>query len=811
MSLFKNIKFLDTIRPKLVSVLNHSTFTSAVDARNQVDKIQFILDAIQPVIEFVKHPDKETTVGLLPYAVTAVVILSLSALVFGIVWKKGTSLNTFMKTQYDKLTEWTQQTYLNVSKRKLEREKERQLQKLEQRTRDEEEKIRRDAEAESQSWSSYFKSKMTNVGPDMIKKLLDPTDKSSWGVLSALWVQYLSGIRVPGVQSQLPLDAVVVATVAKFAVFVGYLIQLFIREHISGYERDSLMNRLSDAILVNFLDLLHLQLKKVKLSDDSKSDEDKISQLKTQISQLEVARKALRENIVELNRSTSSQTTPTKLAEKVRQVRQTQSELEASRKALIQQLLQLILPKMYNIQPLHLTEFSGGTYEKSFWGAKFKPNDSIYLKVWISLAEDVLSFVDSQETVTTELHKLETLTDKSSTRKTHGWPGYPRPWDNFMNQKTKLMGKSWEDQRDSLMNLRKFIALYILQPSQDIVSGVQLIQEDDEKQSSSSKLKFGVPVEVLKTLNNSSPVKKQASSRRQGDEEIFTTPKSRLETPTLIVKKNTPRKSFSLSEFVSDKDQSTLKKIKSELEHIVDKSSIEKQNEHLDRLIKSSQDTVNRIEQSAKTQQSIYVKSVANLFYRHQLTILVSKVACQLLKYLVALRDSYDTSVALYIQNRTLTFKSKDFLTNSRNFLDIVDIYNHLSNEDERDSEINESTYSIKNSNNYITYEESLNMIYMPLKKGYESKYANLLKLLKGLMCQIYHITEQLQTDRMDGDRVGLVDENQVDLISIKQLYNIQSQCTVHEHCEDCECDKVKHEKEVKRPTFKPHTSKQNL
>jgi hypothetical protein len=574
--------------------------------------------------------------------------------------------------------------------------------------------------------------------------------------------------------------------VAKFTVFVAYLIRTFVRAEIYGEEYDPLFVRLPEALLTSFLDLVHMKLKKVKLSDESKTDDDQINNLKAQISQLEAARKALRENIVNL--SPSKPSTPTKLARRIESAKIMQSNLEKQKQELLRKIDSLVGPKPYNLAPLLSTEFSGGKYETSFLRTKkFNSNDSIYLKVWISLAESILSFVNSQEKVTTELYQLATLNDRSKNPKQKGWPGFPTEWNQFLNKQSEFMGTSWVNQREELLNLRKFITVYMLTPSKEIVDGVKRMNSSDE-------IKFGVPVSVLKSLDSKSPVKKT------DDDGEFYTPKSR----------STPIKVNLVHEFISDQDRRSLKQVNAELEKELPKqSTVEQKNQELETLISKSQEIVSRIESNAQREQILYANTVANIFKRHQQTIRLSKVACQMLKYLVALRDAYDTSVALYMKNKSLALKSKDFFNDSRNFLKIIDIYNDLEkSEDDEEIETAEVTISpsidLTEKSNYVTYEKAMGMLFTPLEQNFKERYKSLLQLLKDYMCQIFHITEQLDNLHPDS-----VEEVRSDLSSIKSLYDIQSQCAEHNACVECECDKVDNVKSVKIPEFKQHTVKQ--
>lgn len=791
MSLFKNIKFLDTIKPKLISIINNSVDSSVLETRNQVTTIQSVLDNLDPVIEFIKHPDKNKMVGLLPYTVAVVTILSLSAIVFGIVWSKREPLNTFVKTQFDKLTKWTQEKYLSVSKRKLEREQRRQLERQARIRKEEEEKRRLEEEAKIQTWSSYFTNKIQGIVP----RFMDPTNKASWVFLSGMWTQYMSGL------SNVSFNAIIVATVAKFAVFVAYLIRTFIRAEIYGEEYDPLFVRLPEALLTSFLDLLHLQLKKVKLSDEIKTDDVRINELKNHISQLEEARKALREEIVNL--SPSKQSTPTKLAQRVQSVKKKQLELDHMKHALLETIDSLVGPKPYNLKPLLSTEFSGGKYETSFFGTKnFVSNDSIYLKVWISLADNILSFVNSQEQVTTELYKLAKLNDNGTYPKQKGYPGFPNEWNRFLMKQSELMGTVWTNQRDELLNLRKFITIYILAPSKEIVEGVKKLNASDD-------LKFGVPVAVLKSLDSKSPVKRIVDDDNNGDEEEaeFYTPKSRS-TPQ---SRSTQSKINLLREFTSDRDRQSLKEVKTALEKELPKqTTIERKNQELETLILKSQEIVSAIQSSAETKQNDYINTVANMFKRHQQTIRMSKVACQLLKYFVALRDAYDTSVALYMRNKSLTLTSKDFFNDSRNFFKIIEIYNQLDNsEDYEEIKTTEFTISpsipLSEKDNYVSYEKALGMLFTPFELNFKNRYPSLLQLLKDYMCQIYHITEKL--DNVHPNAILYVKS---DLSSIKSLYDIQSQCSEHAVCVECECDKVDNVKNIKIPEFKQHIVNQH-
>lgn len=790
MSLFKNIKFLDTIKPKLISIVNNSVLGSALKTRGQFTTIQTILNYLNPVIDSIKNPEKTDMMGLLPYTVAVISILSLSAIVFGVVWSKRESLNSFVIKQYEKLVEWTQKKYLSVSQQKLTREQKRQLERQARASKEIEEERKREEAAKSEYWSTYLSNKLKGVVPGF----LDPTNKASWTALSGMWTAHMTGV------SNVSFNALIVATVAKFAVFVAYLIRTFIRAEIYGEEYDPLFVRLPEALLTSFLDLLHLKLKKVKLSDEAKSDEERINAIKTQISQLEAARKALRENIVDL--SPSKQSTPTKLAKRVESVKRKQTELEQQKQQLVEKIDSLVVPKPYNLEPLLSTEFSGGKYETSYWGGqKFKPNDSIYLKVWITLADSILSFVDSQEKVTSELQELAASNDRSNYPKQKGYPGFPNEWNKFLNKQSELMGSAWTDQRDELLNLRKFITVYILEPSKKIVDGVKKLDVAD-------KLKFGVPVSVLKSLDSKSPIKETDDGKHNDDDDDdenneFYSPKSR----------STPIKVNLVSEFVSDEDRRLLKQAKKDLEKELPKQyTVEQKNQELETLIRESQTTLREIESNAISEQISYGNTVANMFKRHQQTIRMSKVACQLLKYFVALRDAYDTSVSLYIQNKSLTFKSKDFLSDSRNFLSIVDIYNHLTSEDNSDEEIvgNEFTISrsipLKEKSNYVLYEKAMGMVFTPFEKNFKNRYRSLLQLLKDYMCQIYHIT-----DKLDNLHPKSIEEVKSDLNSIRTLYNIQSVCSEHDACVECDCDDVSNIKDIKNPKFVPVKTQKSL
>lgn len=794
MSLFKNIKFLDTIRPKLLSILNHSVIGSPLTSHNQVKTMRSILDGIEPVVAFIKHPDKNKLVGVLPYTVAAVTILSLSAIVFGVVWTKKESLNKFIQNQYDKLTAWTQQKYVGIHKKKLEREQERQLKKQDRAAQEleKQEQQRLEEQARSQTWAGYFSSKLVNTSQGTIKKLLDPTDKSSWGLLSAMWVQYLSGLRVPGVQSQLPLDAVVVATVAKFVVFVGYLIKTFVRAEIYGDQYDPLFIRLPESILVSFLDLLHSRLKHIKLSDESKSDDETVQSVKDQIATLESARKSLRENIVDLQRST----TPTKLAKKVTSVQRMQTQLELQKRQLLNRIEMLTEPKKYTLNPILSTEFSGGTHQSTLWSKKFSPNDPFYLKVWISLAEDILSFNQTQDTVTLEMQQLALVIDgikDPNKRKVKGWPGFPTKWNTFLDKTASMTAQTniWTVQRDMLLNLRKFITVYILNPSLDIVNGVQNLDTIDLE-------KFGVPVVVLKTLETPKKFARRNGESARRDEE-FRTPTSRVSQIGL-----------SLNEFIDKDDRKTLNDEVKSMEIVLNMDkTVEAKNKTLKDVLNVVSETVERIETKARSKLQTYMKSVADLYLRHQETIKASRVACQLLKYFVALRDAYDTSVALYIQNRTLEVKESDL---SKHLLHIDDIYNQLVNTSEETNtaeEKKDSYFEISESQKYVSYEDAMNMVYNPLKRLYEEKYTSLLTALKGEMCKIYHVSKVIYSETTDSDQTDVAQKDlsatrSNDLVSIKQLYNIGDKCTDHKECEDCECDPTKPEQKIKKPVFKP-------
>lgn len=726
----------------------------------EVDKVTQTLEWIRPALEFIHHPEKQNVIGFLPYIIAVITVLGLSGLVFNARWKKG-SLNQFVDTQHKALVKWSRKKYLVLAQKESQRELTRQLSKQERRRKerlDAEEYQRRQS---SQSWAGFFKDKLTGMAPhNMVKTLLDPTSPYSWGLLGGMWVQYMTGTHLPYIGSQLPFGAVATASAAKVMIYVGHLIRTLIRKEIYGDDYDPLFIRLPNALMVSFLELLHYRLTKLQLGGETPVDDVELEEIRKEISELKNAQQAMAENVKEITSGDIAKPIGTLVTE-VRDIQEMSRILSGERTAQMSELDTLVKLSLIQLKPLVETDFCGSVKRSGSFSMWVEYTDPVYLKIWILLAEYILQFVDMQDKSTYSLEVLGNRVDETNTKNVRKWTG-TNDWYKFKDERTSI-DRVWETQRQSMTDLRKYITVYVLNPTQSILSVVDSLKDHKSNRH--------MTLDVLTAILN-------------------------------LVKKGIPSdvsdSDIPWNLFLTSSQQKQLEGARDQLQHIGEDETLPlaERNYKLQQQLKHGRGVLDLVIEQSKAARNTYIIQVYWMLQRHKATIPACKSACQLLKYYVACKDAFDISMMLYDKNWKLKF-SPNFWEDSKQFLNMSDLYNILVDKGDPSS-LGVTLTHVQT----LPYSEALGNVYVPLARTKQSYMTERIRIIMGQICSIYHL--EMKLDPLDDGSVRDVPGQpeitlhasnvisvRSDLKRIHTLYNVSTQCSETPACQDCDCTEV--------------------
>jgi hypothetical protein len=255
---------------------NFNLIKKYLKSKNEFEKsliIQDFFDTNKDVINFIMNPVQNynsQVPSLAVFSYVIVVILSLSAILFGtkITWNRF-----FLPQIRQKIRQLKERaelviaaSFLSRKEGMLKREYIRRQKKVE---REQKEKQRQERENQTlSSWSVNY----------AMTSLLDPNEPFSMLFLTGMWTSYLTGFKVPYLQSDITWDKVFLATAAKLFLLIGFLIKRLIRREFYGEDYDPIYYRLPNAILDVFADLLFMRIKRIKLTnitDDNIEDLEK--------------------------------------------------------------------------------------------------------------------------------------------------------------------------------------------------------------------------------------------------------------------------------------------------------------------------------------------------------------------------------------------------------------------------------------------------------------------------------------------------------------------------------------------------------
>jgi hypothetical protein len=742
----------------------------ALDSQ-QIERVDRLLESVRPVISFMVDPSKVQVSGLGVYIFTVLSILGLSGLIFGRVWRHKGSLNQFIAEQHKKLLHWVRQKYVTITKHKVQRDIERHRRRA---------KERENQQAQLQPEKSYWetlKDTVSSVGPHkIIRSLLDPENKTSWALLGSMWVQYMTGTHVPYVGSQLPFGAVVTASAAKLLVFIFYHAKKLIRQEFYGVDYDPFFIRIPVEILTAFLNLLHQRLDNKRLTaldGTSKADLDstdaEMERLYKEIKDLERTRDLLKTNLQDLSSADLNilKSDPEKITQRIEEKKAVQGELESRLTQVTTELKKYIagVSTKPNISSLHTTQIMGIMETPGLIRNWNKSVDTIYLDTWITVAQYIINFQSTQKSVVSDLIRLGEANDTGNKYDKYAeWTFSSSPWQLFESEVNRG-GKILEKQRTNLADIRKFIVINLLRPSERIVTKITNLKHTE---NDSNELLLGVPTKILEFIRE----------------------KSTLQLDNIDEK-------IPWEWFISDKDAESLKTLNQNSVLPSEILPLEEKNQWIMQFLDRANQLLGSIKSQTKHRRDVYVTHLFYIYQRHVENILLCKAMCTLLKFLISCKDALDVSVLLYEKNKTLT--------GSVTIDNVLNIYDHLSDSSNSSHSL-PSGIEIKDSDDNNTFKESLQISYGKVNT-YETLHRRIIHVTTH-MCYVCDLCLKLDNPADAFHKDDMKERD--DIKTIQTLYNVPiEKCPERsdQMCQECVCDEVDSSSPIILPPRNPKGS----
>ena len=272
-----------------ISLTDHEASKINALETQQADKIGEFLSEHQSVLTFIESPVSVPSPGLLHFAYVMVGLIGICISIYGLKWLKNFNQEKFLPFMTRQYHDLLLRVSLKASQKYHNLYKERYQRKLNYRYTQlyKEEKLQR----ERASWTSWVSGKisgLTNMAallthPTKIPKQLLTMMRQPAFFYTVL-MGYLSGVKIPYLQSSVSLDQVIILALINVIVLIYDFINNLIDTEILGKGQDSFFRRIYDQLLLSYYFLLtskimHVDLPvEIKMSLNQKSRSSRLGQ-----------------------------------------------------------------------------------------------------------------------------------------------------------------------------------------------------------------------------------------------------------------------------------------------------------------------------------------------------------------------------------------------------------------------------------------------------------------------------------------------------------------------------------------------------